>query len=86
MYLILGTIHINKQGNRASLSLGVDMKPNIQTLNRELKMAELERIKLETEKLRAETLKIQKETKYYPAVSIVIALIALIASILALLK
>lgn len=55
---------------------------NTQTLNREIKMAELERIKLEaekmrveTEKLRAETFKLQKETKYYPAVSIVIALI-----------
>lgn len=57
------------------------MKPNTQTLNRELKMAELERIKLEAEKLRAETLKIQKETKYYPAISIIIALIALIVAL-----
>ncbi|AWY19467.1 MULTISPECIES: hypothetical protein [Moraxella] len=61
---------------------------NNPTLNREIKMAELERIKLETEKmrveaekLRAETYKIQKETRYYPAIGIVIAVIALIAAI-----
>lgn len=59
------------------------MRANTQILNRELKMAELERIKLESEKLRAGTLKLQKETKYHPAVSIVIALIALIAPIVA---
>lgn len=69
-------------------------------LNREIQMAELHNIHAETAKLQAEAarlnaetfklqeegLKIQKETRYYPAVSIVIALIALGASLLALLK
>ena len=56
---------------------------NMQTLNRELKMAELERIKMEAEKMRAETLKLQseaiklqKETKYYPMIIVVSASIA----------
>lgn len=40
----------------------------------------------EISKMMAETAKIHKETKYYPAVSIAIALIALVASILALMK
>lgn len=84
MFLKLGTMHINKQGNRASLSLGDDIMSNRNnhTLNQQLKMAELERIKIETEKLRAETVKIQKETKYYPNVSILIALIALLVSLI----
>lgn len=34
----------------------------------------LKKMRVETEKLRAETFKLQKETKYYLAVSIVIAL------------
>lgn len=54
---------------------------NTQTLNREIKMAELERIKTDAEKLRAETLKIQKETRYYPMIGIIIAVIALVAAI-----
>lgn len=44
------------------------------------------KIQAELLKLIAETQKIQKETKYYPIVSIVIALIALAASTIALLK
>lgn len=63
------------------------------SIDKELKMAEINklnaetvRLQMEAEKLKAETLKIQKETKYYPTISIIIALIALVASILALLK
>ncbi len=51
-------------------------------LNRELKMAELDRIKMETEKLRAETVKLQKEARWHPWVAIIIAVIALIAALL----
>ncbi|WP_194162156.1 hypothetical protein [Moraxella catarrhalis] len=54
---------------------------NMQTLNQELKMAELERIKMEAEKLRAETLKIQKEATWFPWLSLAVALIALIVAL-----
>lgn len=39
-----------------------------------------------TAKLNAETLKLQKETRYYPTISIVLAVIAVLASLLALAK
>ncbi|STY99035.1 MULTISPECIES: hypothetical protein [Moraxella] len=39
-----------------------------------------------TAKLNAETLKLQKETRYYPTISIVLAAIAVLASLLALAK
>ncbi|AKI27691.1 hypothetical protein [Moraxella phage Mcat17] len=54
---------------------------NMQTLNRELKMAELERIKMEAEKLRAETVKLQKEANWFPWLSLAVALIALIVAL-----
>ena len=54
---------------------------NMQTLNRELKMAELERIKMEAEKLRSETVKLQKEAKWFPWLSLAVALIALIVAL-----
>lgn len=54
---------------------------NMQTLNRELKMAELERIKMEAEKLRAETVKLQKEASWFPWLSLAVALIALIVAL-----
>ena len=49
---------------------------NMQTLNRELKMAELERIKME-----AETVKLQKEANWFPWLSLAVALIALIVAL-----
>lgn len=54
----------------------------IQTLDKELKMAELERIKMEAEKLRAETIKMQNETRWHPWLAIVIAVIALITALI----
>lgn len=53
----------------------------MQTLNRELKMAELERIRMEAEKLRAETVKLQKEANWFPWLSLAVALIALIVAL-----
>lgn len=50
-------------------------------IERELKMAELERIRMEAEKLRAETVKLQKEANWHPWLAIVIALIALAAAL-----
>ncbi|MFB2539395.1 MULTISPECIES: hypothetical protein [unclassified Acinetobacter] len=58
----------------------------MQNLNKELKMAEIDRVKMETEKLRAETLKLQKETQWHPWLALIVASIALAASFVALLK
>lgn len=45
-------------------------------LDKELKMAEINKLKAETEKLKAEQAKIEKETKYYPWVIVVSASVA----------
>lgn len=45
-------------------------------------MTELDKIQAETAKFHAETLKLQKEIKYYPMISIIISLIALLVALI----
>lgn len=49
---------------------------------RETSMATIEQMRLENDKFRAETAKINKETKYYPMLSIIIALFAVIGGLI----
>ena len=55
---------------------------NRRNLDKELKMAELEKIKMEAEKLRAETIKLQKEAKWHPWLALIVASIALIVALI----
>lgn len=55
---------------------------DLQKLEKELKMAELEKIKMEAEKLRAETVKLQKEAKWHPWLALIVASIALIVALI----
>ena len=50
--------------------------------NHEINMATIEQMRLENDKFRAETAKINKETKYYPMLSIIIALFAVIGGLI----
>ena len=52
------------------------MSNHTQNLNKELKMAEINKLNAETAKLNAETAKLEKETKYYPWVIVVSASVA----------